>query len=402
MRPLRFVTAGSVDDGKSTLMGRLLLDTHSIPRDQLKANQNLAELVDGLREEREAGITIDVAYRYFSTEKRRFVIADSPGHFEYVRNMVTATTHADALILLVDVELGLREQTVRHAWIARWLGVQNILVCVNKMDRVAYSRAKYEERVREVQSKLASIISPELQIMPISALTGECVVRGSDQLSWYTGPSVLQWLEGVNAVSSLAQSPARFRVQFGLNDQFQRAKSEAKHLFGDWVGGTFQPGTPMSLDGFRAFSTDGEEQFSENRTAGRIELSSALQTETPNWVYEKARPMHESDQWQVEICWLSDKAVDARNRGTIRHGSQTVGVSDFCVERSFDFETFHWQDSVDQKIGMNQVVSGVLKLDQRILADLFRGNPLTSGFAWVDPVSGDTVAVGKFSGAVKS
>ncbi len=401
MRPLRFVTAGSVDDGKSTLMGRLLLDTQSIPKDQLKKNQNLAELVDGLREEREAGITIDVAYRYFSTEKRRFVIADSPGHFEYVRNMVTATTHADALILLVDVELGLREQTIRHAWIARWLGVQNILVCVNKMDRVDFSRKKFEERVAEIQWKLAPIISPELQIMPISALTGEGVVGGSAQLSWYSGPSVLEWLESVNATPSQSQSPVRFRVQFGLDGKFQKTDSSPKFLFGDWVGGVYQALTPMSVGPFRALSTDNEEQFSENRTAGRIELESPIQGAVPAWIFEKARPMNESKLWQVEICWLSEKEIDSDQMGTICHGSQTVQVSGFSIERLFDFETFAWNDISKRTVAMNQVVSGVLKLERPVFADLFHGNPLTSGFAWIDPVSGDTVAVGKFTGVVK-
>src|SRR5690606_15924290 len=254
---LKFITAGSVDDGKSTLIGRLLYDTDSILEDQLEAIKNanrknddgtvdLAILTDGLKAEREQGITIDVAYKYFQTEKRKFIIADTPGHIQYTRNMVTGASSANLAIILVDARKGVIEQTIRHSFIVSMLAIPNVLICVNKMDMVDYDEAVFE-KIKSTYLKFAERLTiPQIDFVPVSALRGDNIVKKSNNMQWYTGESVLHYLENIEVSGHNRTLPARFPVQWII-----RPQTDELHDYRGYAGritsGTFKVGDQVTV-----------------------------------------------------------------------------------------------------------------------------------------------------------
>ena len=339
---LRFTTAGSVDDGKSTLIGRLLYDSKNIFEDQIKAveessrrrgddNMNLALLTDGLKAEREQGITIDVAYRYFATPKRKFIIADTPGHIQYTRNMVTGASTANLAIILVDARKGIVEQTCRHAFIANLLRIQHVIVAINKMDLVDFSEDAYEEIVEEFKSfssRLDNLI--DVTFIPISALHGDNVVDKSENIDWYSGPTLLYQLETVYIGSDHNHVKARFPVQWVI-----RPHSDEHHDFrgyaGRVAGGVFKPGDEVQVlpSGFTSkidsiHTADGKLSEAFAPVSCSILLEDEIDISRGDMIVKSNNPPERSQDIEAMLCWFSDKKMMIRGKYVLRHTSKEI------------------------------------------------------------------------------
>ncbi len=409
---LRFTTAGSVDDGKSTLIGRLLYDSKAIFEDQIEAveasskargdeNVNLALLTDGLRAEREQGITIDVAYRYFATPKRKFIIADTPGHIQYTRNMVTGASTANLAIILIDARKGVIEQTCRHLFIANLLRIQHVVVCVNKMDLMDWDEAVFDEIVNDFKnfaSRLDNII--DVAFIPVSALLGDNIVEKSQNMSWYQGPTLLYHLETVYLGGDENHVEARFPVQWVI-----RPHSEKYHDFrgfaGRIAGGVFKPKDKVTVlpSGFTSTiksieSMDGslEEAFAPMSVA--ITLEDEIDISRGDMLVKANSQPEPVQDFSAMICWFSaDSQLVGRGKYILRHTTKEVKaiISEVCYK--VDINTLHKIED-DRTFSLNDIGRVKIHTSTRLIADEYRSNRITGSFVLIDELTNATVAAG--------
>jgi sulfate adenylyltransferase subunit 1 len=407
---LRFTTAGSVDDGKSTLIGRLLYDSKSIFQDQIEAIEeasrqkglevaDLSLLTDGLRAEREQGITIDVAYRYFATPRRKFIIADTPGHIQYTRNMVTGASTADLAIILIDARHGLMEQTHRHSFIASMLGIQHLVVCVNKMDLVDFDEEKYRDIVEDFKSFSSRLDIKDITFLPISALIGDNVVDKSDKMPWYGGSTLLHHLENVHVGADRNLQDCRFPIQYVVRPQTDEHR-DFRGYAGRIASGVFKTGdTVVALP-------SGRETKIESISLGEKKLDiafpplSVVMSLTDDIDLSRGgmivRPNNQPDvttSVDAKICWLDSKPLNPSARFIFRHMSQEVAAKVTGVLYRIDINTLH-RDVDNVEICMNDIARITIKTASPILADPYRTNRTTGAFILVDPSTHATVAAG--------
>ena len=408
---LRFTTAGSVDDGKSTLIGRLLYDSKSIFEDQLEAveessrkrgdeNVNLALLTDGLRAEREQGITIDVAYRYFATPKRKFIIADTPGHIQYTRNMVTGASTASMAIILIDARKGVIEQTKRHSFIANLLRIQHVILAVNKMDLVDWSEEVYESIVADYHS-FASRLEDLVQItpIPISALEGDNVVDKSANMPWYQGPTLLYHMENVYVGGEENHVDARFPVQWVV-----RPHSEEWHDFrgyaGRVAGGVFKPGDEVTAlpSGFKTRvkqiwqdEKPIDEAYAPQSVA--ITLEDEIDISRGDMLVKANNPPEVGQDLEAMICWFSRNPMQPRAKFILRHSTRETQAVIREVRYQVDINTLHKIEGVDT-FQLNEIGRISLRTAAPLIHDAYRRNRQTGSFVLIDPRSNETVAAG--------
>jgi len=412
MDMLRFTTAGSVDDGKSTLIGRLFHDTKSIFEDQLEAieqsskkrgdeNINLALLTDGLRAEREQGITIDVAYRYFATPKRKFIIADTPGHIQYTRNMVTGASTANLALILVDARNGVVEQTRRHSFIADLLGIKHIAVCINKMDLVNYEEEAYEKVLRqfsEFASRLENV--SELTFIPLSALKGDNVVERSENMPWYKGAPLLYHLENVYVGSDANHVDARFPVQWVI-----RPHSDRHHDFrgfaGRVAGGVFKVGDEITAlpSGFTTKISKimlGEKEIEEAffPQSVTIQLEDEIDISRGDMLVKPNNQPNSSQDLDARICWFSgSKKLTQGGKYLIKHTTKTAQAMISEITYKVDVNSLR-KNEEDIEFNMNDIGRIKFRTSEPIFYDTYRRNRNTGSFILIDPFTHQTLAAG--------
>ncbi len=407
---LRFITAGSVDDGKSTLIGRLLYDSKTIFEDQLDSIEeasaqrgtdgaDLSLLTDGLRAEREQGITIDVAYRYFATPKRKFIIADAPGHIQYTRNMVTGASTADLAIILVDARAGLLEQTHRHSFIAHLLGIKHMVVCVNKMDLVGWKEERYEEIVDAFRSFSSRLDIPDIRFIPISALQGDNVVDASVNTPWYDGPTLLNHLEQVHVAADRNLQDCRFPVQYVIRPQTD-AHRDFRGYAGRVTGGVFKVGDKVlalpsgiasRVKSIAIGEATVEQAFPPQSVVMTLEDDIDL-SRGDMLVRENNQPESTQDL-DVRVCWLSDRPMRPGAKFELRHTSREVKAVVKEVVYKLDINTLHRMED-DLEVGMNDIARMRIRTSAPVLVDDYRRNRATGSFILVDPTTRLTVAAG--------
>ncbi|MEJ7717083.1 MAG: GTP-binding protein [Thermoleophilaceae bacterium] len=412
---VRFATAGSVDDGKSTLIGRLLYDTKQILQDQLEAIErtsesrgdtytNLALLTDGLRAEREQGITIDVAYRYFSTPRRSFIIADTPGHPQYTRNMVTGASTADLAIVLVDARKGVLEQSRRHAFIASLLRVPHIVLAVNKMDLVGYDEAVFEQIVEDFTGFAAKLEIGDLTAIPVSALHGDNVVDRSVHMPWYNGPSLLYHLEHVHVASDRNLIDCRLPVQWVV-----RPMSEEHHDYRGYAGqiasGVFKPGDEVVVlpSGVttriaRIDSLDGPLEEAYPPLSVTMLLEDPVDISRGDFICRPHNQPHPVRQVEAMVCWMGDQPLTERRRLALKHTSRTVRAVVDELRYRVDVNTLHRDESAGQ-LGLNEIGRVHLRTSAPLLVDDYRRNRATGAFILIDEDTNDTVGAGMMLGS---
>jgi sulfate adenylyltransferase subunit 1 len=411
---LRFTTAGSVDDGKSTLIGRLLYDSKNIFEDQIKAveesskrrgddNVNLALLTDGLKAEREQGITIDVAYRYFATPKRKFIIADTPGHIQYTRNMVTGASTANLAIILVDARKGIVEQTCRHAFIANLLRIQHVIVAINKMDLVDFSEDAYDEIVEKFKSfssRLDNLI--DVTFIPISALHGDNVVDKSENIDWYSGPTLLYQLETVYIGSDHNHVKARFPVQWVI-----RPHSDEHHDFrgyaGRVAGGVFKPGDEVQvlpsgftskIDSIHTAAGKLSEAFAPISCS--ILLEDEIDISRGDMIVKSNNPPERGQDIEAMLCWFSDKKMMVRGKYVLRHTSKEIKAIVTDLQYKININTLRKVED-DKEFGLNEIGRACIRTSSPIFYDSYNDNRTTGSFVLIDEQTNETVAAGMIS-----
>ena len=407
---LRFTTAGSVDDGKSTLIGRLLYDSKSIFQDQLEALEkeskqkglegaDLSLLTDGLRAEREQGITIDVAYRYFATPKRKFIIADTPGHIQYTRNMVTGASTSDLAIILIDARNGLVEQTHRHSFIASLLGLQHLVVCVNKMDLVDYDEDAYRKIVAEFKSFSSRLDIKDITFIPISALKGDNVVDSSKNMSWYGGSTLLHHLENVHVGADRNLQDCRFPVQYVVRPQTDDHR-DFRGYAGRIASGVFKKGDAVvALPSGRETTIDTiklgdeEKEIAFPPLSVVMTLTDDIDLSRGEMLVRKNNQPEMINEIDAKICWLDSRPMNPSSRLVLRHLSQEVRAKISEVLYRIDINTLH-RDEENRDVAMNDIARIRIKTSSPILADPYRTNRTTGAFILVDPSTHATVAAG--------
>lgn len=410
MELLRFTTAGSVDDGKSTLIGRLLYDSKAIFEDQMELLEetskqrgekgiNLALLTDGLRSEREQGITIDVAYRYFATPKRKFIIADTPGHIQYTRNMVTGASTANLALLLVDARHGVIEQTKRHAFIASLLQIPHITVCINKMDLVDHSKEAYDKIKSDFEDFSSKLEIKDLHFIPISALNGDNVVDRSENMNWYEGSTLMHLLENIHIGSDHNHVDCRFPVQYIVRPQTAEYP-DYRGYSGRIEGGVFKPGDRVTIlpSGFTSkiksidtFDGKVEEAFSPMSVCMTLEDDIDI-SRGDMLVRENNKPTIEQDV-DLMICWMNERKMIQRGKYTIRHTSQTARCIIKEVKYKMDIKTLHRIED-DLEIGLNDIGRITIRTTKPLFFDSYRRNRNTGSIILVDEATNETVAAG--------
>jgi len=411
---LRFATAGSVDDGKSTLIGRLLLDSKQIFEDQLEAVErssrdrgydytNLALLTDGLRAEREQGITIDVAYRYFATPRRKFIIADTPGHVHYTRNMVTGASTADLALILIDARNGLREQSRRHAVIASLLRVKHLVVCVNKMDLVDYEESVFNA-VRDEFSQFAERLEfTDLTFIPISALEGDNVVSHSQNMQWYGGATLLWHLENAYVASDRNLIDPRFPVQYVIRPM-SRAHPDYRGYAGRVEAGVFRPGDEVLClpSGFTT-TIESIEVLGETVAAGEPNLSLTMVLRDPldisrgDLICRPGNRPHSGQDIDAMVCWFSDQPMSLTSTYFIKHTTRNVRGRIQLLRYRLDTETLHRDESAEQ-LEMNEIGRVTLRTTQPLFFDPYHRCRTTGSFIIVDESTNETVGCGMILG----
>jgi len=410
MELLRFTTAGSVDDGKSTLIGRLLYDSKAIFEDQMELLEetsrqrgeegvNLALLTDGLRSEREQGITIDVAYRYFATPKRKFIIADTPGHIQYTRNMVTGASTANLALLLVDARHGIIEQTKRHAFIASLLQIPHIAVCVNKMDLVDYSQEAFEKIKADFEDFASKLEIKDVRFIPISALNGDNVVDRSENMDWYEGSTLMHLLENIHIGSDQNHVDCRFPVQFVVRPQ-SKEHPDYRGYAGRIEGGVFKPGDEVTVlpSGFtskiKSIDTfDGEVAEAFSPMSVCMTLTDNIDISRGDMlVRENNKPTIDQDI-DVMICWMNEKKMIPKGKYTIRHTSQTARCIIKEVKYKMDINTLHRMED-EKDIGLNDIGRITIRTTKPLFFDSYRRNRNTGSIILVDEATNETVAAG--------
>lgn len=408
---LRFTTAGSVDDGKSTLIGRLLYDSKSIFEDQLDAIEesskkkgdehvNLALLTDGLKAEREQGITIDVAYRYFATPKRKFIIADTPGHTQYTRNMVTGASTANLAIILVDARKGVIEQTKRHSFIADLLRIQHVVLAVNKMDLVDYSEERFNEIVKEYESfasRLGNIV--DIEPIPISALNGDNVVDKSKNMDWYQGSTFLYHLENVYIGGEENHVDARFPVQWVIrpqNDKYHDFRGYAGRV----AGGVFRPGDEVSIlpSGFKTtiksiYCDDKEQEEAFAPQSVCITLNDEIDISRGDMIAKPNNQPKVEQDIEAMICWFSNTPMQTRGKYLLKQTSLETQAVIREMRYQVDVNTLHKVEDSDT-LKLNEIGKVTLRTAAPLLHDNYRRNRSTGSFILIDPGTNETVGAG--------
>jgi bifunctional enzyme CysN/CysC len=409
MELLTFVTAGSVDDGKSTLIGRLLYETDSVTDDQIDAisrssermgleQTNLALLTDGLRAEREQGITIDVAYRYFTTPRRSFIIADAPGHVEYTRNMVCGASAADLGLLLVDVRAGLTEQARRHAFLLSLLGVPHWIVAVNKMDLVDYAHDAFRKVQDECIDFLSGMRVPDLTVIPVSALNGDNVVSPSKQMSWYTGGSILGRLEQVHIRSDRNAVDARLPVQYVLRPQ-PGVLQDYRGYAGRLASGTLRTGDeiivlPSGMSaGIKSIDTpDGPAAGASAPTSVVVTLTDDIDVSRGDMICRPGNQPSTTQNIDAMICWMDQEAARKGTRLLLKHTSRTVRTQLAEIVYRVDVNTLHRETA--ESLAANDIARVRLRTAQPVMCDDYQRNRITGSFILIDPATARTVAGG--------
>jgi bifunctional enzyme CysN/CysC len=415
---LRLATAGSVDDGKSTLIGRLLYDSKAIFEDQLEAVErtsrergdeytDLALLTDGLRAEREQGITIDVAYRYFATPKRKFIIADTPGHTQYTRNMVTGSSTADLALILVDARKGIIEQSRRHAFLSSLLGIPHLVLCVNKMDLVDWSEERFEEIKAEFRSFAMKLDVHDLTFVPISALHGDNVVERSANMGWYEGGSLLHHLEEVHIASDRNLIDARFPVQYVIRPQHQtdHAVHDYRGYAGQVAGGVLKPGDEVVVlpSGFTSTigsidTADGpvEEAFAPMSVT--IRLTDEIDVSRGDMIARVRNQPHVGQDLEAMVCWMSESStLPAGAKLGIKHTTRWARALVKDLQYRLDVNTLH-RDHSATALSLNEIGRVTLRTTQPLFFDEYRRNRATGSFILVDEVTSTTVGAGMILG----
>jgi bifunctional enzyme CysN/CysC len=407
---VRFATAGSVDDGKSTLIGRLLYDTKSIFEDQLEHVEetsrrrgdgyvNLALLTDGLRAEREQGITIDVAYRYFHTPRRKFIIADTPGHEQYTRNMVTGASTADLALILIDARKGVLEQSRRHAFIASLLHIPHMVVCVNKMDLVDFDQGVFERITDEFSGWAAKLDVHDLTFIPISALHGDNVVERSERTPWYQGTSLIYHLEHVFVASDRNLQDARFPVQWVV-----RPMSDEHHDYRGYAGevasGVFRAGDEVvvlpsgresrivAIDSY-----DGEMEEAYPPLSVTIRLEDDVDVSRGDMICRDHNRPIEAREIDAMVCWMSERPLSPFGRYRIKHTTRTALAKVDEVRYRIDVNTLH-RDEQATGLGLNEIGRLNIRLSSPLFVDQYRRNRATGSFILIDESTNDTVGAG--------
>lgn len=416
MEFLRFATAGSVDDGKSTLIGRLLYDTKSIFQDQMESIEatsvqmgndytNLALLTDGLRAEREQGITIDVAYRYFATPKRKFIIADTPGHTQYTRNMVTGASTADVALVLVDARHGVVEQSRRHAFLASLLRIPHLVVCVNKMDLIDYDEKAFTAVKEEFRSFAMKLDVPDLTFIPVSALHGDNVVERSINMPWYEGSSLLHHLEEVHIASDRNHIDARFPVQYVI-----RPQSDEHHDYrgyaGTVAGGVFKPGDEVMVlpSGFTSTvssieSFDGPVSEAFGPMAVTMRLADDIDVSRGDMICRPNNQPTSSQDLQAMVCWMSETfSLSPRMKLALKHTTRSSRVMVADLQYRIDVNTLHREEN-PESLTLNEIGRVSLRSTQPLFFDEYRRNRNTGSFILVDEATNATVAAGIIVGS---
>jgi len=407
---LRFATAGSVDDGKSTLIGRLLLDSKSIFEDQLEAVEatsqgkgydytDLALLTDGLRSEREQGITIDVAYRYFATPNRKFIIADTPGHVQYTRNMVTGASTADLGLVLVDARQGLTEQSRRHAVILSLLRVPHLVLAVNKMDLVDFSEEVFEKIHAEFTQFATKLNIPDLEVIPISALQGDNVVERSDNMKWYSGPTLMHHLEHIHVASDRDLVDVRFPVQYVV-----RPKSDEFHDYrgyaGVVAGGVMKPGDEVvvlpsgmtsKIAGIDLFDQEITEAFPPMSVT--VHLEDDVDVSRGDMIARVKNAPKPSQDIDAMICWMTNEPLRPRQKLAIKHTTRTARVLVKDIQYRLDVNSLH-RDQETKELGLNEIGRVQLRTTVPLLCDPYSKNRTTGSFILIDEATGITVGAG--------
>ncbi len=408
---LRFTTVGSVDDGKSTLIGRLLYDSKSIYEDQLEAIEestkrrgeegiNLALLTDGLKSEREQGITIDVAYRYFSTPKRKFIIADTPGHIEYTRNMVTGASTANVALILIDARNGIVEQTRRHAIISSLLQIPHLVVCINKMDLVEYSEEVYENIKEEFESFASKLEIKDVQFIPISALVGDNVVEKSTQMSWYKGSTLMYYLENVHIGSDYNHVDVRMPVQYVI-----RPNTDEYHDYrgysGRIAGGVMRKGDEVTVlpSGFtskiaKIDSFDGELQEAFAPMSVTILLEDDIDISRGDMIVRPNNQPEVEQDVDLMICWFdSKKPIQLNGKYSLMHTAQDVRCVVKDIQYKMDVNTLH-RNLDDKKIEMNDIARIKIRTTKPLFFDRYQRNRTSGSLILIDEGTLNTVAAG--------
>jgi len=407
---LRFTTAGSVDDGKSTLIGRLLYDSKSIFEDQLENIRqtterrgeegiNLALLTDGLKSEREQGITIDVAYRYFATPRRKFIIADTPGHIQYTRNMVTGASTANVALVLVDARKGVLEQTRRHAFIASLLQIPHLVVCVNKMDLVDYNEERYEEIKDEFEKFSYKLDVKDVHFIPISALNGDNVVERSERMPWYEGSTLLYYLEHVHIGSDHNFIDARFPIQYVIRpntDEFHDYRGYAGRV----AGGVVKKGDEVILlpsgltTRIKQIDTyEGEIEEAYPPMSVTLLLEDEMDLSRGDMISRVNNQPEVGQDIEVMVCWFNEKPLQLRGKYTIKHTTQDARCVVKEIRYKLDINTLH-RDQEDERISMNDIARVVLRTTRPLLYDSYRKNRNTGSIIFIDEGTNETVGAG--------
>jgi sulfate adenylyltransferase large subunit len=412
---LRLAIVGSVDDGKSTLIGRLLFDSKQILQDQLEHVEetsrrrgdgyvNLALLTDGLRAEREQGITIDVAHRYFATPKRRFLIADTPGHVQYTRNMVTGASTADVAVILIDARKGVVEQTRRHAYIASLVGVHHLVACVNKMDLVAFDEAAFESVADDFRELASKLDIPDVTLIPVSALNGDNVVDRSAAMPWYQGPPLLYHLEHVHVASDRNLHDVRFPVQYVI-----RPMSDEHHDYRGYAGrlasGVLHKGDEVvvlpaglrtRVKGLDTF--DGELPQAFPPQSVTVLLEDDLDVSRGDMLVGPGDHPQTARILEATVCWMTDQPLVPRGRYIVRHTTREVKALVDAITHKIDMHTLEADESAD-RLELNDIGTVTLRLSAPLVVDDYRRNRETGSFVLIDEATNATVGAGMITSA---
>ena len=407
---LRFTTAGSVDDGKSTLIGRLLYDSKSTFSDQISSvarasklrgsdELDLSLLTDGLRAEREQGITIDVAYRYFATPRRKFILADTPGHIEYTRNMVTGASTADCALILIDARHGLVEQTHRHTYLAALLGIPHVVVCVNKMDLVSYDAARYEAICAEYAAFVAPLAFPAVHFLPLSALHGEGVVRAAESMPWYTGPTLLDLLESLPTSDTKSQQPVRFPVAYVIRPR-SGTHRDFRGYAGKLASGVLRIGDPVvalpsgvtsrirgMFIGERAISLAHPGMSITLTLEDDIDVSRGDLLVPPDHMPSPVQEL------EAHLCWFDRSPGTLGHRYVLKHLTREVPAVLSELHHTLDMNFLEHRQQV-KSLAPNDIARGQITLASPVFVDSYHLNRTTGAFILIDPRTHATVAAG--------
>jgi len=411
MELLRFSTCGSVDDGKSTLIGRLLYDSKAIFEDQMEAIEqastkkgeeevNLALLTDGLRAEREQGITIDVAYRYFATPKRKFIIADTPGHIQYTRNMVTGASTANAAVVLIDARHGVIEQTIRHSYISSLLQIPHTIVCVNKMDLIDFDKDQYDKIIEDYNTLIANKLNlKDIHFLPISAKLGDNVVDKSPKTPWYDGPTLMHLLENIPTVSDVNLTNPRFPVQYvvrPMKDEYHDYRGYAGRI----ASGVFKKGDKVrvmsngrtsTIKAIDFYTEEQEEAFAPQSVIMR--LNDEIDISRGDMIVAESDVPKESKEIEVMMCWLNEKPMAINGKYALKHTTEDRRCIVKSVDYKMDINTLE-HNTEDKHVGLNDIAKVTLKTANPLYFDSYNNNRITGSLVLIDEGTNETVGAG--------